>query len=168
VKSYPSSDQFRSILEVCEELGIELEPSGTFWWVGHCPRPEHNDSTPSFRVNEPGGFFCCMGCGEGGDVAHLYAFVTGCTLAEAVTATVLRDADGLDALPLSLEVEVPHDDVMSGVLSLQRIIVNRVRDLDEDLDVDKWAAALYNAKDEAELLVLLREVAQQREETSRV
>lgn len=36
--------------------------------VGCCPFPDHDDGTPSFRVNPEKQVFCCFGCGRAGDV----------------------------------------------------------------------------------------------------
>lgn len=41
----------------------KLEKKGNIW-VGCCPHPDHNDSTPSFRIWDNGGVqtWCCFGC----------------------------------------------------------------------------------------------------------
>lgn len=41
----------------------KLEKKGNIW-VGCCPHPDHNDSTPSFRIWENGDVqtWCCFGC----------------------------------------------------------------------------------------------------------
>lgn len=53
----------------------ELKKCGPFLYMGHCPHPDHNDSSPSFRVFEKGyrnggkenkyDTWACMGCHSG-------------------------------------------------------------------------------------------------------
>jgi DNA primase len=46
--------------------------------------PFHNESTPSFSVNEEGGFFHCFGCGAGGNAFSFLTRVEGISFPEAV------------------------------------------------------------------------------------
>lgn len=50
--------------------------------TGLCPF--HNESTPSFSVNEEGGFFHCFGCGVGGNVFTFLTRMEGVSFPEAV------------------------------------------------------------------------------------
>lgn len=50
---------------------LEESPAGSGNWVGHCPNPDHEDSTPSFWVYENRNTtgiesWCCQGCHVGG------------------------------------------------------------------------------------------------------
>src|SRR5688500_8592334 len=54
-----------SIVEVISPLYTVLRKSGREW-VGLCRF--HEESTPSFYVNEDKGLFLCRGCGVAGDV----------------------------------------------------------------------------------------------------
>lgn len=49
--------------EVVEEY-VDLHKSSSTLWCGRCPHPEHNDSTPSFRLvkNHDGWSWYCGGC----------------------------------------------------------------------------------------------------------
>jgi DNA primase len=51
----------------------ELQPSGRAL-VGRCPRPDHDDTNPSFHVY-PDGKYSCYGCRSHGDVTDLWAAV---------------------------------------------------------------------------------------------
>lgn len=71
-----------------ERLGISAK--GTRWLVARCPNPDHNDSSPSWRIlDDPNdskrehGKHHCFGCGFGGWPVNLVETVLGCTRAEA-------------------------------------------------------------------------------------
>src|SRR5215204_3626817 len=53
----------------------DLQPSGRAL-VGRCPRPDHDDTNPSFHVY-PVGKYSCYGCRSHGDVTDLWAAVKG-------------------------------------------------------------------------------------------
>ncbi len=53
------------IVEALQTLGVDLR-KGSREWHGHCPL--HDDSSPSFSVNQHHGLWCCFGCQEGGDL----------------------------------------------------------------------------------------------------
>jgi DNA primase len=69
-----------SIVEVLSAY-VALRKAGRSH-VGLCPF--HNESTPSFSVNEEGGFFHCFGCGVGGNVFTFLTRIEGITFPEAV------------------------------------------------------------------------------------
>jgi hypothetical protein len=46
---------------------------GKAWFIGRCPLPGHDDSTPSFYIYPPGRYWC-YGCNRGGDVVDLEFF----------------------------------------------------------------------------------------------
>lgn len=64
---------------------VQLERKGKDW-VGRCPLPGHQDSTPSFTLTDKSGVlvFKCFGCGVGGDVIRFIQELTGCVFSEAV------------------------------------------------------------------------------------
>ena len=157
VRTRLSDDQFRPILEIAEELGIEAEPSGTYWWGAVCP--VHDDNDPSLRFNEPGNFFYCFGCSKGGNAAQFYQFVNpGVSWDEAVAATVRKDADALDDLSGSLDEARDNRQQTDAVVAIQLVLVERTRDLEDDTtDPQEWARVLCEAPDE-ELLTKLRAI----------
>src|SRR5690606_32267903 len=57
-------------------------------WAGHCPL--HDDSTPSFYVNEENGFWYCHACGIGGDLVELVRRKYGLRFGEAVRWVLSR------------------------------------------------------------------------------
>jgi DNA primase len=69
-----------SIVEVIS-AHIALRKAGRSY-TGLCPF--HNESTPSFSVNEEGGFFHCFGCGVGGNAFTFLTRVEGISFPEAV------------------------------------------------------------------------------------
>ncbi len=70
-------------------------------WLGRCPLPDHNDSSPSFCVFSDGGWHC-FGCGEHGDAVDLVARVYGLKPIEA--ARLIAQEFGIQVdKPLSLK-----------------------------------------------------------------
>jgi len=57
----------KSIVELCEEYGIELRPVGRVL-QGLCPF--HEETRPSFTVYPEDNYFICFGCGEKGNARH--------------------------------------------------------------------------------------------------
>ena len=63
-----------SLIKLVEEY-TDLKKVGPKTYQGHCPHPDHNDSSPSFRVFEKGyksgsrvntyDSWACMGCHQG-------------------------------------------------------------------------------------------------------
>lgn len=127
----------RERVDLAELAGrhTDLRPSGRAL-VGRCPRPDHEDRTPSFHVY-PDGRFYCYGCGWCGDVTDHWAGVNG--LGPGIEA----------ALDLAREfgVELPDADPAARKKAEER----RQREaellgeaegahaaLAEDLDVAEW------------------------------
>ena len=69
-----------SIVEVISAY-VPLRKAGRSH-TGLCPF--HSESTPSFSVNEEGGFFHCFGCGVGGNVFTFLTRIEGLSFPEAV------------------------------------------------------------------------------------
>lgn len=69
-----------SIVEVIS-AHVALRKAGRSY-TGLCPF--HGESTPSFSVNEEGGFFHCFGCGAGGNVFSFLTRIEGISFPEAV------------------------------------------------------------------------------------
>ena len=75
-----------SIVEVISPH-VALRKAGRSY-TGLCPF--HNESTPSFSVNEEGGFFHCFGCGAGGNVFTFLTRVEGLSFPEAVRRLAVK------------------------------------------------------------------------------
>jgi len=75
--------EIRSRLSIVELLSayVALHKAGRNY-VGLCPF--HGEKTPSFSVNEEGGFFHCFGCGVGGNIFTFLTRVEGISFPEAV------------------------------------------------------------------------------------
>ena len=70
---------------------------GTHRWVAPCPF--HQETKPSFSVNEAEGFFYCFGCHASGDVIKFYSLYNGVTYKEALAA--LAKELGITLTPMS-------------------------------------------------------------------
>ena len=75
-----------SIIEVVS-AHVALRKTGRSY-TGLCPF--HNESTPSFSVNEEGGFFHCFGCGAGGNVFTFLTRIEGLSFPEAVRRLAVK------------------------------------------------------------------------------
>jgi hypothetical protein len=60
------------------ERYTRLRPA-TGRFVGRCPLPDHDDSTPSFWVYPTTRSWFCFGCNRGGDVIHFARMLDGTT-----------------------------------------------------------------------------------------
>ena len=60
---------------------VQLQRHGNRWIA---PCPFHQDTKPSFSVNEEEGFFHCFGCQASGDVFDFYARINGLDFKEAL------------------------------------------------------------------------------------
>lgn len=69
-----------SIVEVISAY-VALRKAGRSY-VGLCPF--HSENTPSFSVQEEGGFFHCFGCGVGGNIFTFLMRIEGISFPEAV------------------------------------------------------------------------------------
>lgn len=61
---------------------VDLRRAGARW-VGPCPF--HQETKPSFSVNQEEGFFYCFGCQAGGDVIDFYRMINGLEFKDALT-----------------------------------------------------------------------------------
>jgi DNA primase len=58
-------------------------------WVGRCPRPDHEDRSPSFTVNAEKNVWFCHGCLYGGDVVELARHAWGYDQRDAHAAAAM-------------------------------------------------------------------------------
>ncbi len=70
------------------EAHVPLKKRGRNW-VGLCPF--HEDTDPSFSINEDKQIFYCFGCGQGGDVFKFVMNMEGLSFYEAVKALAARN-----------------------------------------------------------------------------
>jgi hypothetical protein len=59
-----------------ENYGSEFFASSNGWLNSCCPFEDHNDSNPSFGINNEEGFFNCFGCARTGDFIVLISKLT--------------------------------------------------------------------------------------------
>ena len=74
-----------SLVELVDEY-TDLSKQYNDEWAGHCPHPDHHDSTPSFTIynkNDEEKWFC-FGCNIGGDCIDFISWITGMSWQESV------------------------------------------------------------------------------------
>lgn len=54
------------------------------WANTNCPLPDHEDSNPSFGINQESNIYNCFGCGSTGDIIKLVQSVEGLNFVEAI------------------------------------------------------------------------------------
>lgn len=88
--------EIRARINIVELISgyVALRKSGRSY-VGLCPF--HSEKTPSFSVNEEGGFYHCFGCGAGGNAFTFVSKIEGLTFPEAVRSLATKAG-----------VELPH------------------------------------------------------------
>lgn len=68
-----------------DEYNLDFVESKMSKWANTCcPMPNHDDSNPSFGVNEESNLYNCFGCGATGDVIKLVQTVEGLQFIEAI------------------------------------------------------------------------------------
>ena len=97
--------------DLLRSLGIEARHDGDSWWAS-CPFGTHQDSDPSWKINDcPGSQKhaqqYCFGCTRGGGAVHLVADVLNLTLPGAVD-WILAKATGKAVATLDLAAGGPH------------------------------------------------------------
>ncbi len=75
---------------------VELRRNGTRWVA---PCPFHQETKPSFSVNEEEGFFYCFGCQASGDIFDFYARINGLEFREALEQLAEEAGVPLEAVP---------------------------------------------------------------------
>ncbi len=93
---------------------IESRTGARFRRAGHelvarCVFPNHEDRTPSFRLNEAKGVFHCHGCGRGGDIVTFLMAWDGISFREAALS-LLWEA----GLPVPASTPAPVATGMDG------------------------------------------------------
>src|SRR5262245_29680132 len=81
--------EIRARISIAEFISayVALRKAGRNY-VGLCPF--HSEHTPSFSVNDEGGFFHCFGCGVGGNVFTFLTRIEGISFPEAVRRLAQR------------------------------------------------------------------------------
>ena len=139
-QDYQDSD-FRPILEVADELGLEHEQAAGGWHAALCP--VHGDNAPSLRLNVAENWWMCYGCDTGGNAARLWAAIRGCSYDEALAATLIdRPELMVDAGAM---LEPVREDADDAVLALTTLLVQRVR-YGEQVDKAEWARVRSRCK----------------------
>ncbi|MDD6088726.1 MAG: DNA primase [Desulfovibrionaceae bacterium] len=93
-----SADAIREIksrLSLVELAGryVELRRNGTRWVA---PCPFHQETKPSFSINEEEGFFYCFGCQASGDLFDFYGRINGLDFRESLEQLAEETGVALD------------------------------------------------------------------------
>lgn len=70
-----------NLITLAEEYGAKFTSAGVNVWQSKCPHPDHEDSTPSFRIrhNKNNSWtWCCMGCHCGSKNSDQHLYGTDC------------------------------------------------------------------------------------------
>ncbi len=83
--SDPAIQEIKARLNIAEVVRryVDLRPAAGRW-MGPCPF--HQETKPSFSVNEAEGFYYCFGCQASGDVIDFYMRINGLEFPEALEA----------------------------------------------------------------------------------
>ncbi len=73
---------------------VQLRRNGNRWIA---PCPFHQETKPSFSINEEEGFFYCFGCQASGDLFDFYARINGLNFRETLEALAEETGVSLDA-----------------------------------------------------------------------
>jgi hypothetical protein len=177
-KSFGYSDSnLRTIREMLQEIDIveilETEYDLFFttqsngWFNTNCPLPGHDDSSPSFGVNQEKGTFHCFGCGASGDLISFVRKMEGLGFKQALERVMLitginpdleasqvyralRDINNVADDYLNYQVEY---DLPGGISPVQflRSLAERLKNLEIKVDSDKeiinWVEDVYQKAD---------------------
>jgi len=122
-----SKDQVANILEIVDivdviDSRIKLKRIGSNY-KACCPF--HEETTPSFTINQPKQFYYCFGCGAGGDAIKFLREYENQSFVEAVKELARMAGVSID--------ETKPD---------KPIMPKRLR---EEIDLDRYFLAIYNA-----------------------
>ena len=96
-----------------EEYGSDFITSQNDWYMTNCPIPEHNDSSPSFGVNDSKQTFNCFGCGCQGDIIKLVQTTEKLTFVETIQKLSLFS--GLDIETTNLDIKYVIRELNSSI-----------------------------------------------------
>jgi DNA primase len=92
-----------TVADVLDLLDIEaVERNGEYWAL--CPNPEHNDTHPSWSVNDENGVHLCFACGYKGNIVTLLNDLGG-----AGSGDRFRESRDLGTLPVPEGYRVDRD-----------------------------------------------------------
>ncbi len=103
------------VADLLKEKGIYAMPSGQDFLIT-CINPEHNDSSPSMRVDKTTGIFHCFSCGFKGNIFKYYGILTNQVFLKVAKlkkklALLKASRDGLE-FP---EFSVPYSHSFRGI-----------------------------------------------------
>ena len=83
------------------------------WANTRCPMPNHNDSNPSFGVNQTNNTYNCFGCNNSGDLIKLVQEVEGLNFVEAIEK--LSKYAGIDVETTNLDMKYLLNELNSHI-----------------------------------------------------
>lgn len=104
-----------SIREYMEdEYNLDFVSSKSNNWANTCcPMPNHDDSNPSFGVNEESNLYNCFGCGATGDIIKLVQTVEGLEFIEAIQK--LSVYKGIEIETTNLDIKYLINDFKNSI-----------------------------------------------------
>ena len=90
-----------------------IESKMSKWSNTSCPMPNHDDSNPSFGVNEESNLYNCFGCGVTGDVIKLVQNVEGLEFIEAIQK--LSKYAGIEIETTNLDIKYLINEFKSSI-----------------------------------------------------
>lgn len=148
------------------EYDLELYPSGNGWYNTNCLMPNHQDSSPSFGINDENNYYNCFGCGATGNIFSLVQNVEGLNFVEAIQrlqvySGISADTTDLDIKQTLREFNLSIDEILSrdlntnlpgGISETEFLlsITERLKDYERRTEFKdtKWTDLIYSRIDE--------------------
>jgi DNA primase len=168
IKTFKDLLQDVDIVEVLEtEYDLFFTTQSGGWFNTNCPLPGHDDSSPSFGVNQEKGTFHCFGCGASGDLISFVRKMEGLGFKQALervmiitginpdvelgkTYRALKDIKNLADDYLNYQVEY---DLPGGITPIQflRSVNERLKKFEliigENSEEIEWIESIYQKVD---------------------
>jgi hypothetical protein len=150
-----------------DEYGLVFEQRNQSHHRGHCPYPDHRDSSPSFDIDDETGYYKCWGCGRHGDLINFFMDIDGLSFREALNKLSILSGVSLEDYNSEIE-RILHDtkkmctlyqnlgaetDLPCGMAEINflRIMTQRIREYEININSDKeeieWIDLVYKNLD---------------------
>jgi DNA primase len=118
------------IISVLEQEGVELHQRGHAFWA-LCPLPDHEERTPSFKVDPDRQFFYCFGCSRHGDVIDLIRQRHGLSFMDALAYLGIKQGKSLLNSKVIVE-DIERRELIAGldewVREHRNLVINILRE----------------------------------------
>ncbi len=153
------------------DYGLMLNHRKGDQFRGHCPFPDHRDSSPSFEVNDEQGLYKCFGCGRAGTLLTFFMGIDGMSFKEAIGR--LSELSGISIEGTDNEINYiirqatnlidnyinyfDKTDLPSGLCPdmFFKILADRLKTYEQKVDYDpeeiEWVDGIYKIFDDYDL-----------------